>query len=516
MKNNIFNNKYAYFVAVILIITSIAVSCQKDDDKPADQINPYVISYNPVSGVDGVATNSNLVLTFDDIVEKGEGSITITTDVEQGNQIIDVNSAAVTISGVGRIVTINPPSDFLPGRIYQVVLDAGFIVDQSGNKYFGMPKDEPWVFTTGGNAGDLDAPELVSLSPANNEGAAPIFSIALTFNETVRTAQGEFVVYDSSDQMVFSIDAEGEFVKTSQSTITIILPEPLEFQSDYYVKFEAGVIKDAAGNSFAGITDKNSWKFKTTAGSGSELVVHLPFDTNLEDVSGNKFNAVLGASASANVEFITDATRGKVVRFPAGAFAQLPRHNLLRPNATDDFSFNLWVKLPGIPSDPAILANKDWGSGGNPGFVLCIDDGDAYQPGNGVTHGWVLNVADDPKNNNRMDWRAASCNPQAPALSDDAWHMVTVVFDRTNAKLQVYIDGKEYIDATRPASFDLNSVPGPLYDVSKDHPITIWEDGTGGYNSGDDRRKLLTGLMDELTIYNKALSIDEIKALFNK
>lgn len=514
MKKYNFKRNFAHFLILILIATAIVFSCEKDDDSSDDIINPYVISYNPVSGVDGVATNANLYLTFDGIVLKGEGKITITTDVEQGTQIIDVNDAAVTLSNEARIITINPPEDLYPGRVYNVVLDEGFVVDMSGNKYFGMPDNEAWTFTTGGNADDLDAPELVSLSPADNETEAKIFSLKLTFNETVKTAAGNIIVYDDNDQAVLTIDAESESVTINNTDITITFATPLAFGKNFYVKFDAGVIKDAAGNNFAGITDKTSWNFKTTAGSGTDLIVHLPLDNDLTDISGNKFDALLGTTATADIEFVTDAVRGKVVHFLAGSFAQLPKHDLLRPSETDNFSFNLWVKVPRIASDPAIISNKDWNSGSSPGFVLCTDDGDAYEPGNGVEHGWVLNVADYPKNGSRLDWRAATCNPPAPGLGDNAWHMVTVVFDRTNHKLSVFIDGKEFGNSANSGFHDLNIVPGPLYDVAKDYPITLWEDGVGSYNANSDTRKNLTGYMDELTIYNKALNLDEIKALF--
>ncbi|MBW7893410.1 MAG: hypothetical protein H3C48_20825, partial [Chitinophagaceae bacterium] len=40
------------------------------------------------------------------------------------------------------------------------------------------------------------------------------------------------------------------------------------------------------------------------------------------------------------------------------------------------------------------------------------------------------------------------------------------------------------------------------------------EDGTGQYNSGSGTRKELSGLVDDLRIYNKALSSNEVNALY--
>ncbi|WP_421919294.1 Ig-like domain-containing protein [Marinifilum sp.] len=493
--------------ALMLLLTLFLFSCDDDENDDMDIVNPYVVSYNPVMGVDGVALSSNLVLTFDDIVNKGSGNITITTDVEQGTQVIDVNSDAVTISNVGRVMTINP-QDFLSGRDYQVVIDKGIVVDMAGNEYFGMPDEEQWVFKTGGNTGDLDAPLLAGLTPSKGSTDASVIAIHATFNEDVKTSTGNFIIYNSSDVAVATIDAEGEAISIDGARISINFPEPLDFGTAYYVNFDQGVVKDIAGNSFAGITDKSTWSFTTTAGSGSDLVVHLPFDSDMKDISGNAFHAMLGATATADVSFVNDATRGDVIQFNAGSFASLPKHDLLRPGATQDFSFNFWVKLAGTDSDPAIFSNKNWDGGSNQGFVLCTDDGHEYVPGDD-NDGWSVNVSDG----NRVDWEAGDCTPNnAPSMSDDEWHMISVSFDRANGKLSVYIDGVAY---SHPEGADISGLTGAFYDEVNDYPFNIWEDGTGMYNASDDRRAAMTGLMDDLRVYNKVLSQDDITELFN-
>ncbi len=510
MKNLKFNLFYYYIATAFLILISVTVSCEEDEIEQ-DIINPYIISYNPVSGVGGVDLSSDLVLTFDDIIEKGEGFITLTVaDVESATQIIDVNSSQVEISNVGRILTINP-SDFLSGREYKVIIDAGIVKDQAGNLYFGMPDNEAWMFISGGNPGDLDPPELVESTPVAGSTDAGTTSLSLTFNEDVKVGTGNIEVYNSSDIAVATIDAEGELVTTDGATIYIALPSSLDFGQDYYVKIASGVIKDIGGNPFTGFEDSSSWAFTTTSGSGSDLVFHLALDSDLKDDSGNKFDAALGATATADVEFIDDATRGLVAKFNAGSYAQFPKHDLMRPSSTQSFSVNLWLKLAGTDSDPAIIANKNWGSGGNPGWLLCTDDGHEYAPGNGTDHGWIVNNAGNPKKDgNRMDWKAAGTSPQAPALSDDQWHMVTMIWNRGTNVLEVYIDGVRFGDS----SYDLSVLEGSLWDEAEDYAITLWEDGTGAYNAGDDRRAAMTGLMDELSYYNRALTVDEVTALF--
>ena len=511
MKN--LNVKMAWALLALVGITFYA--CEKDESNHTDIINPYVVSYNPVAGVEEISFTSNLVLTFDNIIEKGTGNITLTTDVEQGTQVIDVNSENVTIGNTGKVLTINP-ADLMTGREYEIALDKGFVKDVAGNIFGGTPEGESWKFKVGGEPADLDAPEIDVLYPATGATDAPVTTMTLTFNENVKTSTGNFVIFDTSNNVVAEVNAEGENVKVDGKQIIIRLPDGLDFSAAYYINVNEGVVKDAAGNDFAGIKDNTTWNFTTTAGSGSELTVHIPFDGSFADISGNKFDAYMGPTALIDAEFVTDTERGEVINFLAGSYAVLPKHDLLRPSASQDFSINLWVKLSGTDSDPAFFGNSNWGSGGNPGILLCTDNGHEYEPGNGTDDGWIVNLAGDPKaDGNRMDWKAAGTDPQAPSMSDNEWHMVTVVLDQANKNLHVYLDGVEYRKEGDPSFHDLSTLTGPMFDVAKDYPFTLWEDGTGKYNVGHDHRGNLTGFMDDLRIYNKALTGEEVTQLFN-
>src|SRR5690606_17128719 len=344
MKNIEF--KYSSFVSGLLILFAFLLSCDDNNlEDDMDITNLYVISYNLISGVDGVALSSNLVITVDDIDFKGQGKITITTDVEEAKQVFDVNDANVTLSNVNRVMTINP-QDFLSGRNYKVVLDKGIVVDSVGNRYFGMPDNEAWTFKTGGNAGDLVAPELVSTIPMNDDTEASVFAFELTFNEAVKTAAGSFIVYDAdTDTAVHTIDAEGEGVSINEEVIKVSYPAPLAYGKNYYVQFGNGVVRDIAGNPCIKITDDSSYRFTTVTCRGTELAIHISGDSDRSDIRGNKFDGVLGATDTAVVTLESDATRGQVARFTAGVYAQLPLHPLLRTvSASNNFSVNYWIK----------------------------------------------------------------------------------------------------------------------------------------------------------------------------
>lgn len=500
------------YAGVSLFALLCMTSCEDDSKQGVDTKNPEIISYNPVSGIEDVPLKSNLVITFDEIVEKGSGNITIKTDKESETQSIDVSSDAVSIGKDKRIVTVNP-KDFKSGKTYEVIIDRGFVKDLVGNEFMGTHPDTPWTFVSGGNSG----PQLLKLIPENGSTEGNLFKLQLTFNGGVKKGSGYITIYDDKDAIVEKIDILDKSATLSEDkAFNIELTNPLQFNKDYYVKIDDGAIMDIAGNNFPGFSDKESWNFKTTTGSNTELVVHLPLDIDLRDISGNKFNATKGVLATSDFEFVSDAQRGKVIHFAAGSYAQLPKHELLRPSETQDFSINFWVKLQGIGSDPAIFSNSSWNSGGNPGILLCTAGGDTYTSEGEDGSGWIVNLAGDPKaDGNRMDWKAGKTNPKAPSMSDNKWHMVSIVLDQGNKTLHVYIDGQEYSSPEIATSYNLNTLTGPLWDKTEDYPFTIWEDGTGEYNSGNDTRKNLDGFIDDLTMYNKALTASEVNALYN-
>ena len=503
MENLYFKLKYPYLFMIIgLLVTGLVInSCEKECDHTADASNPKVVSYNPAPGAENVSFTSNLILTFDEIVEKGTGYIGIIS--EDTTIKIDVESDAVSIGEDARIVTI-APGGFISGKQYTVELDPGFVKDLVGNTYMGMPSGTIWSFTSGGQSG----PQLKDLIPNDDATDASLFGLSIKFASNVVLGEGNIVIFDGAGTEVETIPVTSKEVTLENNTLTVTYNNPLNFATAYYVNMDEGAIKDEDGNDFSGFNDDITWNFSTVMGSGSDLVVYLPFDYHMKDFSGNGFDAVLGATASTNFEFVNDVERGAVVHFKAGSFATLPKHNLLRPSGDQDFTVTFWTKQDqAVGSDPVIIGNKNWGSGGNPGWLIASDGADGYKPNDltNTKHGWTINLANNDRV--RMDWDADDAG-FAPNLADGTWHMVTAVFDRSNAKMMVYVDGVEYFD---PSANDLTPIgDGSLWDETNDYPINLWEDGSGVYNTGSG----LDGYMDELKIMNRALTSGEVANLF--
>ncbi len=501
------NSLFVLPVSMLMLGMMIFVSCKEKFDHTVDTTNPVIVSYNPASAVEGIAVTSDLILTFDKPIQKAAGEVVISGKTDTLH--IDVKSDAVRVDKDKKILIIDPPSDLEADATYTVTLNRGIVTDLLGNPYMGMPDAFSWTFKTVGSSGLA----LTAINPLPGSNDASLFKLGLTFAVDVKKGSGNIAVFESAgDKKIAEIPVSGQAVTIDGKNVTINLGTPLQFATDYYVLADAGSIVDAGGKAFEGFLTPASWSFTTTSGSGNSLLVYLPMDNDLSDVSGNRFDGTQGVKASAKVSFVTDAVRGRVASFPAGSYATLPRHDLLRPSLTQNFTFSFWTKLAAIGSDPVLFSNSDWDSGGNPGFVLATDGALTYTGPGSSGRGWLLKVTGDAGGvSNRFDWRANEMTPQAPPLADNQWHMVTAVFDQTAKKLHVYIDGVEF---GKVPFIDLNILQGPLWDGANDYPFTIWEDGTGQYNSGSDTRKALSGLVDDLRVYTKALSSEEVKAVY--
>src|SRR5690606_33002757 len=149
---------------------------------------PVVISYNPTSGVEAVAVNSNLVVAFDEIIKKGTGAIVITGKTH--TQRIDVASDAVTLGDDKRVLIINP-EDLEPEEDYNVTLERGIVTDLLGNQYMGFPEGLSWTFQTVGKSGL----PLTSLNPVPGSIDGSLFKLELGFASEVKKGAGNISIF---------------------------------------------------------------------------------------------------------------------------------------------------------------------------------------------------------------------------------------------------------------------------------------------------------------------------------
>ncbi|HNQ90156.1 MAG TPA: hypothetical protein PKM73_16180 [Verrucomicrobiota bacterium] len=214
---------------------------------------------------------------------------------------------------------------------------------------------------------------------------------------------------------------------------------------------------------------------------GENLVVHLKLDGSLADASGRGN----GGTEVGTVAYNAGKVGTQSMQLPSDAdYVTLGTPADLNFGTATDFSIAFWTKVIGWTDDPAFIANKDWDSGGNQGYVIATDSDGRLQ--------W--NLAGAP--GGRKDY-----DGPADTFSDNAWHHVAVTFQRTGVAT-TYVDG--VLKDTRPISADSNNV-----DTPSGMATNIGQDGMGDYGP-----KFSDVSFDDLGIWRRVLTPQEVAGIF--
>lgn len=217
-----------------------------------------------------------------------------------------------------------------------------------------------------------------------------------------------------------------------------------------------------------------------------DLVTHLTFDGDLNDTSGKSHNG----TAVGNIPFATGAI-GQSAGFSTTAATGRNYITMGAPTdlnfGTGDFTISFWIKYTQRSSDPAVIANKDWGSGGNQGWVFAPS-------GTGLK--W--NVADSTRT--RRD------SPGLGPLNDGQWHHYITTFHRADR-------ATTFIDGVQVNAVDISGMTETV-DTPSGLSVNIGEDGTGLYNDPTTGSPgFVDAMIDDLGIWRRALTPEEAKAV---
>lgn len=217
------------------------------------------------------------------------------------------------------------------------------------------------------------------------------------------------------------------------------------------------------------------------------LVAWYPFNGNANDESGNGLDGTnFGAS------FVSD-------RFgdPASAaefdgltdFIQIPHHNAFNFGSDEDFTISLWVKA--AITQPSLLNYHD-----------VIGKWEDYPGGNNASYPWTIRIRnvrfggtmgifryDQPCNNFPYDHAGNHM------LDDTYYH---VVFRKNGSSLELFLNGK-----LEKSIVDITS-------CSTDNQLPVYI----GKRGGTLNPAFYKGIIDDIGIYNRALSLCEINQLY--
>ena len=140
---------------------------------------------------------------------------------------------------------------------------------------------------------------------------------------------------------------------------------------------------------------------------------------------------------------------------------------------TGPFTLEAWIKPTGTVADPGVGILERYDSPAQNGYILRLAAGNHLQA-------WVLGAS------------GYSLVTGTSVITPGAWHHVMAVFD--GSRLTVYVDGQA--DGTAPATVSPGAGSGDLRIGAR----------------GDDAAQRLTGGIDEVAIYNTALSATDAAA----
>ncbi len=218
------------------------------------------------------------------------------------------------------------------------------------------------------------------------------------------------------------------------------------------------------------------------------LALHLPFDGSYADNSGNGRNGTAVGTPS-----LTDGKVGQSLKYSSvkdgSSFNYVTVGGSPIDLSTTDFSVAFWTKIGKWEGDPAFIANKNWNSGGNQGFVVATAGDGRIQ--------W--NIAD--QNKTRKDYDSSGGK-----FNDGGWHHIVVTFTRAGSAV-TYFDGVE-LNSTAISGLGDAGTPASL-------ALNIGQDGTGTYTDGGGVG-IEQGHIDEVGVWTRALTVDDVNALYTK
>jgi hypothetical protein len=222
----------------------------------------------------------------------------------------------------------------------------------------------------------------------------------------------------------------------------------------------------------------------------SNLVAYYAFNGNALDSVSNTTGTATGVGYGAGIkgQALQGAINGYVLGTPASSISSLT-----------SFTVTEWFKTP-APSNGIVglfsLAKTDgfWGN-----IEVFVENGSTNEAGKLRIH--VFNGVDD---------RTLEINNAVNLF--DKWNSMAVTYNQANSTVSVYLNGSLLKSGT------LDGLAGPLQlkNVGKFVFGTVQFQTTPSQTSSSGKQdwaSFLTGQLDEVRVYNKALTIDEISAL---
>ncbi|MDB4584233.1 Ig-like domain-containing protein [Draconibacterium sp.] len=269
----------------------------------ADVVKPMVVEMVPANGATDIEADVDLVLTFDEAVMLGAGTIVI-RDVETDVvvAVIPVTVGNTTLSNDDKTATIDGNLSLGNVTEYYVEVAGGTFEDLAGNGMEAISGSDAWTFTTK----DIVAPLLVATTP--DHAAVPIEEIpvgttlSLEFDEAMKIGLGTVYVRYANDDVFEVISADALSLSEDKMTISFGLSNVPAEQEEFYVDLSEIVFTDEADNAWVN-TLGTDWNFIVLDQTAPALVSSTPED----DAVGVDIDVVISMEFSEAIYKAPDA-----------------------------------------------------------------------------------------------------------------------------------------------------------------------------------------------------------------
>ncbi len=207
-----------------------------------DVTAPTVANLSPADNATEITINSNLDVTFSEIVFTKKGNINIFKSADNTLvEMIDVTSNSITGNGTN-IITINPTMDFAENTNYFITIAQGTFADFYENAFTGILDNSTWNFKTvvplnfGGNvAGGNTGGNTTSGNFGVGEFAGNNSSSSSGANNSLSSSSGNL---SSSSSSGFSGSSSGLFFNPDGS-LSVPVESPIKITGPNSIKLSA-------------------------------------------------------------------------------------------------------------------------------------------------------------------------------------------------------------------------------------------------------------------------------------
>ena len=251
----------------------------------------------------------------------------------------------------------------------------------------------------------------------------------------------------------------------------------------------------------------------------SNLIAHWGFENSPKDTIGQR-----GVATSAVTYPV--GRRGKAFKGGEGAYISFDLPATDKLATLKAFTVAMWVKAPRVPAGKGIPAFFQLSGNGGEGALSVFLDNLGGNTADSIRMKGFFAKKDVP-------WAGQWWDKSNPSFLADSWFHFVINYDNATSIATIYVNGNTYKFETLSAydsAVRYQNDPGsaaningaaklgdlnlPLRDSNNKGIIGYWAI-KAFYGGTDDWQGYYTGSLDELRVYDRALTATEVKALYD-